>query len=148
MGARDSLRLDAGLCLYGHDIDESTTPIAAGLTWSIAKTRRQGDKQGGFLGADVVLSEITKGCPRRRIGFVSQGKAPVREGAIIVTAEGSEVGTVTSGGFSPSVARPVMMAYVDSDIVASKTPCFASLRGKSQPLSYQKLPFVEHKYYK
>jgi len=118
LGARDSLRLEAGLCLYGHDIDTETTPVEANLIWAIGKARRADERPGGFPGADRILEQIAqKSAARKRVGLIGQGKAPVREGALLYTV-GSEtpVGTVTSGNFAPSVEAPVAMAYVDREL--------------------------------
>ena len=110
LGARDSLRLEAGLCLYGHDIDQTTNPVEAGLLWSISKRRRE---QGGFFGYEHVKRAIEQGPTRRRVGFLLEGKAPAREGADIATLEGKLIGRLTSGGFAPSLGRPIAMGYVE-----------------------------------
>ncbi|MGB5324011.1 MAG: glycine cleavage T C-terminal barrel domain-containing protein, partial [Pseudomonadales bacterium] len=145
LGARDSLRLEAGLCLYGHDLDESTTPIEAGLGWSIDKSRRSGgDRAGGFPGADIILAQMESGAPSRRIGFIGEGRAPVREGALLVDAAGNTVGTVSSGGFSPSLERPIGMAYVNADALAQVSA--AIVRGKQREISRCDMPFVAHRY--
>ena len=148
LGARDSLRLEAGLCLYGHDLDTETTPVQAGLTWSIAKSRRTGgDKQAGFPGADIILSEMAAGCSRKRVGFMVDGKAPVREGAELVDAGERVVGRVCSGGFAPSLGKPIVMAYVDADFLAdADRDCFAIVRGKKIAINRCTMPFVTHKY--
>src|SRR5262249_46982297 len=109
LGARDSLRLEAGLCLYGHDLDESTSPVEAALEWSIAPRRRAG---GGFPGAERISGELASGPARRRVGIRPEGRAPAREGTAVLAADGAPIGTVTSGGFGPSVAGPVAMGYV------------------------------------
>ena len=116
LGARDSLRLEAGLCLYGHDIDAATTPIEGALTWAIQKVRRAGgDRAGGFPGADIILGQLASGAPRKRVGLLPEGRAPMREGVEIFDAAegGSNVGQVTSGGFGPTVGGPVAMGYVE-----------------------------------
>ncbi|TPE47252.1 glycine cleavage system aminomethyltransferase GcvT [Maribrevibacterium harenarium] len=147
LGARDSLRLEAGLCLYGHDLDETTSPVEGSLTWAIQKVRRQGgEREGGFVGADVILGQFAEGVSRKRVGFVVDGKAPVREGVEIVTADGEVVGNVTSGGFAPSLERPIVMGYVQSAYL--DTALFASLRGKLIPLESAKLPFVPARFYR
>jgi aminomethyltransferase len=145
LGARDSLRLEAGLCLYGHDIDETTTPVQAGLVWAIQKPRRQGgDRAGGFAGADVVLAQIAAGADRKRVGLVPEGRAPMREGVVLfATAEGGDpVGTITSGGFGPTVGGPVAMGYLPTVLATAGTTVFGELRGKRLPLTVTKLPFV------
>ena len=110
LGARDSLRLEAGLCLYGHDIDRTTDPVEAGLLWSISKRRRA---EGGFFGYEPVKLAIDQGPARRRVGFLLEGKAPAREGAEIATLDGEIIGRLTSGGFAPSLGRPIAMGYVE-----------------------------------
>ena len=129
LGARDSLRLEMGLCLYGHDINTETTPIEAGLIWSISKSRRAGgEKQAGFLGADTILQQIADGASRKRVGLQISGRAPLREGVELVNADGDVIGQITSGGFGPSLGGPVAMAYVDTDYAAIGTEFFALLR--------------------
>lgn len=145
LGARDSLRLEAGLCLYGHDIDTATSPVEAGLVWAIQKARRAGgDRAGGFPGADRILAEMASGATRRRVGLKPDGRAPMREGVeIFAGPEGGEpVGRITSGGFGPTVGGPVAMGYVPADMTAPGTALFGELRGKRQPLSVAALPFV------
>ncbi|KAI8812708.1 hypothetical protein BJ742DRAFT_752401 [Cladochytrium replicatum] len=144
LGARDSLRLEAGLCLYGHDLDETVTPIEAGLTWTIGQRRR---KEGGFLGADKILPQIKGGVARRRIGLFVDG-APAREGAEIVSAEGTTVGTVTSGCPSPSLGRNIAMGYVQNGLHKSGTELQVKVRGKLQKAVVTKMPFVEARYYR
>ena len=147
LGARDSLRLEAGLCLYGHDLDEHTTPVAANLVWGIQKARRAGgDREGGFPGADVILAEIAQGAKRRRVGLLPEGKAPVREGVELVTAAGQVIGTVTSGGFGPSLGAPLAMGYLDNNYCDFETQVFALVRGKQLPCRVCKMPFVEQTY--
>ncbi len=147
LGARDSLRLEAGLCLYGHDIDRGTTPIEAGLLWSISKSRRpDGDKAGGFLGADAIFEQLQEGAPRKRVGLKVLGRAPVREGAELVNSDGEVIGTVTSGGFGPTYGGPVAMGYVARDYADAGTEIGALLRGKTVPLEIVKLPFVSQNY--
>ncbi|GHG93543.1 glycine cleavage system aminomethyltransferase GcvT [Pseudodonghicola xiamenensis] len=145
LGARDSLRLEAGLCLYGHDIDQGTLPGEAGLGWAIQKVRRSGGaRQGGFPGADAVLAQLADGPARKRVGLRPEGRAPMREGVeIFAEAEGgAPVGRVTSGGFGPSVGAPVAMGYVPADLAAAGTPLFGEVRGKRLPLTVAPLPFV------
>ncbi len=147
LGARDSLRLEAGLCLYGHDMDAATTPIEASLGWSISPSRRQqGAKAGGFPGSDHILGQMQHGVERKRVGLRVEGRAPVREGASIHDASGANVGTVTSGGFAPSLDAPVAMGYVDTTLAKPDTRLTAMVRGKPRPLVVTKLPFVEQRY--
>lgn len=147
LGARDSLRLEAGLCLYGHDLNERTTLIQANLRWAIGPARRPGgDRAGGYHGADVVAAEMNAGAGRLRVGLQPEGRAPVREGAPITNADGGALGTVTSGGFGPSAGRPVAMGYVRADMAAEGTELFAEVRGKQLPMRVQRLPFVAHQY--
>ena len=147
LGARDSLRLEAGLCLYGHDMDAATTPIEASLGWSISPSRRQqGAKAGGFPGSDHILGQMQHGAGRKRVGLRVEGRAPVREGAPIHDASGVNVGKVTSGGFAPSLDAPVAMGYVDTALAKPDTRLTAMVRGKPRPLMVTKLPFVEQRY--
>jgi len=143
LGARDSLRLEAGLCLYGHDIDETTSPIEAGLTWSIAKRRRE---EGGFPGHARIKNELTTGLKRVRVGIQPEGRMPAREGTVIQTAAGREVGKVTSGGFGPTVNGPVAMGYVDKAHSTAGTPLFLIVRDKAIPATVTKLPFVPNRF--
>ncbi|MCA0305062.1 MAG: glycine cleavage system aminomethyltransferase GcvT [Proteobacteria bacterium] len=148
LGARDSLRLEAGLCLYGHDIDTTTTPVEAGLVWSIGKDRRAGGaRAGGFPGADVVLKQIAEGAPRRRVGLLPDGKAIAREGAEIALA-GRTVGKVTSGGFAPTLGRAIAMGYVERPHAANGTAVDLVVRGKPVPAVISPMPFVKHAYYR
>nr|WP_210387959.1 glycine cleavage system aminomethyltransferase GcvT [Ciceribacter sp. L1K22] len=145
LGARDSLRLEAGLCLYGNDIDTTTSPVEAGLEWAMQKARRRGgEREGGFPGADRVLAELEDGATRRRVGLKPEGKAPVRPPAkLFADAEGlNEVGHVTSGGFGPTVEGPIAMGYVPTALAAPGTQLFAEVRGKYLPLTVTALPFV------
>jgi aminomethyltransferase len=144
LGARDSLRLEAGLCLYGHDIDASTSPVEAGLAWSIGKRRRQ---QGGFPGAPRILDELQRGPDRRRVGLEMDGRIPAREGAQILV-DGAAAGKVTSGGFGPSVGRPIAMGYVDARFATPGTAVVVSVRGKELPARIVPMPFVPHRYYR
>jgi aminomethyltransferase len=143
LGARDSLRLEAGLCLYGHDIDPATSPVEAGLTWSIQKRRRE---EGGFPGADRVRRELAEGPARVRVGLKPEGRAPAREGTSIVTPDGREVGTVTSGGFGPSVNGPVAMGYVAREAAAPGTELHLMVRAKPLPARVVPMPFAPHRY--
>lgn len=144
LGARDSLRLEAGLCLYGHDIDETTTPIEAALVWSISKRRRA---EGGFPGAEIVQQQLADGPPRRRVGIRPDGRAPARE-ATPIKKDGRAIGTVTSGGFGPTVSGPVAMGYVETAYAAADGPVDLQVRGKSLPGRITKLPFVPQRYYR
>jgi aminomethyltransferase len=149
LGARDSLRLEAGLCLYGHDIDTTTTPVEGALEWSIQKSRRHGGtRAGGFPGADAILPQFEQGAPRRRVGLRPEGRAPVREGALLFadTTSSEPIGTVTSGGFGPSVNAPVAMGYLPSSQATSGGLVFAELRGQRLPLRIAPMPFVPNTY--
>jgi aminomethyltransferase len=149
LGARDSLRLEAGLCLYGHDIETTTTPVEGALEWSIQKSRRKGGaRAGGFAGADAILYQLENGAPRRRVGLRPEGRAPVREGATLFASETSseQIGTVTSGGFGPTLNAPVAMGYLPSSLAASGTLVFAELRGQRLPLRVSPMPFVPNTY--
>jgi aminomethyltransferase len=149
LGARDSLRTEAGLCLYGSDIDENTTPIEAALEWAIQKIRRRiGARAGSFPGADLVLQQLNDGPPRRRVGLRPQGRMPVRGGALLFAGHSAAepVGTVTSGGFGPSVGGPVAMGYVPRALSAPGTSLFAEVRGSRVPVEVSDLPFVPHRY--
>jgi len=145
LGARDSLRMEAGLCLYGNDIDEETTPIEAGLTFTVGKRRRE---SGGFLGSEVILDQINNGVTRRRVGFVVEKGAPSRGGESIKTPDGQVVGKVTSGGFGPSVGKPIGMGYCNKPFNKSGTELLVEVRGKSNPIVITKMPLVPTKYYK
>jgi aminomethyltransferase len=149
LGARDSLRLEAGLCLYGHDIDVTTTPVEAALQWSIQKSRRSGGaRAGGFPGAGKILAELEVGAPRARVGLQPEGRAPVREGAPLFIAPDAPTpaGLVSSGGFGPSVAAPVAMGYLPAAHSAVGSLVFAELRGQRLPLRVTPLPFVRNTY--
>jgi aminomethyltransferase len=145
LGARDSLRLEAGLPLYGHDIDRETTPVMAGLNFAINKRRRA---EGGFPGALRILAEIDKGAPQRRVGFDIDGRQPVREGARVLDGEGNEVGRVTSGGFSPSLQRPIAMGYVASHLAEPGTALKLEQRAKLFEARVAPMPFVPHRYHR
>jgi len=143
LGARDSLRLEAGLCLYGHDIDTTTSPVEAALTWSIQKRRRE---EGGFPGAERVQRELREGAARLRVGIRPAGRAPAREGTEIRSADGAPIGKVTSGGFGPSVNGPISMGYVAKDFAAAGTAVQLIVRDKPLPAQVVALPFVPHRY--
>ena len=149
LGARDSLRLEAGLCLYGHDIDTTTTPVEGDLMWSIQKSRRSGGtRAGGFPGADTILAQIDGGPPRKRVGLKPEGRAPVREGAPLYgDADAREpIGRVTSGGFGPSLNAPIAMGYLPTSHAGVGTRVFAEVRDQRLPLLVTALPFVPHSY--
>jgi len=149
LGARDSLRLESGLCLYGHDLDEGTTPVEGALSWAIQKVRRRGgERAGGFPGAEIVLEQLEHGASRLRVGLQPEGRAPIREGAEIFAAEdaAAPIGTVTSGGFGPTLNAPVAMGYVPSALAAEGTRLFAEVRGKKLPMIVAKTPFITQNY--
>jgi len=149
LGARDSLRLEAGLCLYGHDIDTTTTPVEAALTWAIQKVRRPGGaRAGGYPGAAAIERQLAESAARKRVGLVGLERAPVREGSQIVDAAGAAIGRVTSGTIGPSVGQPVAMAYVPAASAAPGTLLDADVRGKRQPMRVAPLPFAPHHYFR
>ncbi|MBU2867088.1 glycine cleavage system aminomethyltransferase GcvT [Pacificibacter marinus] len=144
LGARDSLRLEAGLCLYGHDIDATTSPVEGNIAWAIQGIRRKGGaREGGFPGAARILAELEKGADKLRVGLLPQGRAPMREGTpLFATAESTDqIGAVTSGGFGPSVAGPIAMGYLPIDFAADGVEIFAELRGKRLPVTVAPMPF-------
>lgn len=145
LGARDSLRLEGGLCLYGHDIDTATTPVEADLGWAIQKARRSGGaREGGFPGAARILGQMDSGPARKRVGLRPEGRAPMREGVMLYSSEdgGDPVGQITSGGFGPTVGGPVAMGYVPAELAKEGARVFGDLRGKRLPLTITALPFV------
>lgn len=145
LGARDSLRLEAGLCLYGHDIDRTTTPVEASLVWSLSKERRPGGvRAGNYAGAAKIEAQLAHGVARKRVLLRPQGKQPVREGAAIVDSSGNNVGTITSGGFGPSVGAPIAMGYIATAALSSEL--FALVRDKKIPLALQSGSFVAQRY--
>jgi aminomethyltransferase len=149
LGARDSLRLEAGLCLYGHDIDTTTTPVEGALEWSIQKSRRTGGaRAGGFPGSDPILAQLANGAPRRRVGLRPEGRAPVREGAPLFAdaTSSQQIGAITSGGFGPSLNAPVAMGYLPASHAAPENTVFAELRGQRLPLRTAPTPFVPNTY--
>ena len=147
LGARDSLRLEAGLCLYGHDIDATTTPIEADLAWALSRSRRaNGARSGGYPGAATILRQIEEGVARKRVGLRPQGRMPVREGSELVDAGGSVVGEVTSGGFGPTVGAPVAMGYVEAGLATAGTALQAIVRGQPVPLCVAPTAFVPARY--
>ncbi|HLI12972.1 MAG TPA: glycine cleavage system aminomethyltransferase GcvT [Alphaproteobacteria bacterium] len=145
LGARDSLRLEAGLCLYGHDIDATTTPVEADLVWSIGKRRRQ---EGGFPGADVIRCQLDHGTTRLRVGILPEGRAPAREQTEIIDPSGRRIGTVTSGGFGPTVGGPIAMGYVEVASAKDGAPLALVVRGTPRPAKVAPLPFVPQRYYR
>jgi aminomethyltransferase len=149
LGARDSLRLEAGLCLYGHDLDTETTPAEAVLMWSVPKVRREGgERAGGFPGADAITQQIAQGVARKRVGLRVQGKAPVREGAELIDADGNAIGNVCSGSFGPSIAAPIAMGYVATEHAQLGASVFTELRGRRIELQVEKMPFVPARYFR
>ncbi|CRM78178.1 glycine cleavage system T protein [Pseudomonas sp. FH4] len=149
LGARDSLRLEAGLCLYGHDMNTETTPIEASLLWAISKVRRaDGARAGGFPGADRIFTQQQTGVSRKRVGLLPQERTPVREGAEIVDEHDTVIGTVCSGGFGPSLGGPLAMGYLDMAFTALDSEVSALVRGKKVPLRVSKMPFVPQRYYR
>ena len=149
LGARDSLRLEAGLCLYGHDMNEKTTPIEASLLWAISKARRaDGPRAGGFPGAETVFAQQQSGVARKRVGLLPQERTPVREGAEVVNADGNVIGSICSGGFGPTLGAPLAMGYLDTAYTPLDTDVWAIVRGKRVPMKVSKLPFVAQRYYR
>jgi len=145
LGARDSLRLEAGLPLYGHDLDDRTTPVMAGLTFAINKRRRA---EGGFAGAMRIMAELQNGAPQLRVGFEVEGRQPVREGALVLDGEGNDVGKITSGGFSPSLQRPIAMGHVATGLAEPGTALKLEQRGKLFDARVAAMPFVPHRYHR
>lgn len=149
LGARDSLRLEAGLCLYGHDMDASTTPVEASLGWALSKARRaDGARPGGYLGAEVIMRQLAEDVARKRVGLLVKDRMPVREGAELVDAEGRVIGKVTSGGFGPTVGGPVAMGYVETAHSRIGSALQAIVRGKPVPVEVAKTPFTPQRYYR
>ena len=149
LGARDSLRLEAGLCLYGHELTTETTPVEAGLTWVVSKSRRpEGERAGGYLGADRIDEQLARGTDRLRVGIVPEGKAPVREGTKLIDDKGQLVGTVTTGSYSPTLRRPIAMGYVASSLAVPDMRIYARVRDRLMPLTIVKLPFVSPRFYR
>ena len=143
LGARDSLRLEAGLCLYGHELDETTSPNEAGLLWSIAKRRREA---GGFIGAARVQRELAQGVSRKRVGIKPNGRAPARDGTEIQNMSGLKIGVITSGGFGPTVNGPIAMGYVESTFADVGTAVQLIVRGQAMPAQIIKLPFIPNNF--
>ena len=149
LGARDSLRLEAGLCLYGHELSESIDPVQAGLTWSISRARRSdGERPGGFPGADVIFARMQEGAPLRRVGLAVDGRRPLREGQRVLDAQGREVGEVCSACYGASVGGPIAMAYVEREFGEPGTGLQVDVRGKLQPVTVTRMPFTPQRYYR
>lgn len=149
LGARDSLRLEAGLCLYGHDLDNTTSPVEASLLWAMQKVRRpDGERAGGFPGADVIAAQLGGNVSRKRVGLLVDGRAPVREGVELVDASGQHAGIVTSGSFGPTLGSPMAMAYVDKEFAKLDTELKALVRNREIPVKVSKMPFVPQRYYR
>lgn len=149
LGARDSLRLEAGLCLYGHDMDTGITPVEASLSWALSKARRvNGARPGGYPGAEIIMRQLAEGVTKKRVGLLARDRMPVREGAELVDASGRAVGKVTSGGFGPTVGRPVAMGYVEIAHATLGTSLQAIVRGKPVPIDVAKTPFTPQRYYR
>lgn len=149
LGARDTLRLEAGLCLYGHDIDTTTTPVEAGLNWAIQKVRRaDGARAGGYPGAEIIQAQLSHGPARRRVGLIGQERAPVREGSVLFAADGTAIGTVTSGTLGPSVNQPIAMAYLPVALAVPGTTVWAEVRGRKLPMTVAATPFNPHRYHR
>jgi aminomethyltransferase len=147
LGARDTLRLEAGLCLYGHDINTTTSPVEAGLTWAIQKVRRPGGaRAGGYPGAAAIESHLAGAAPAKRVGLVGLERVPVREGAVIFDAHGHKLGVVTSGTLAPTVNQPIAMAYLPQDHAIAQHEVFAEVRGKRLPMRVTPMPFAPHRY--
>jgi aminomethyltransferase len=147
LGARDSLRLEAGYSLYGHELDENTTPVEANINWVISKERLQED-QPGYPGREIIQEQILNGTKRLRVGILSDGKAPIREGESILNDDEKILGTVTSGGFGPSVEKPVAMAYIDKQYASTGSKLMVKVRNRIQNVQVVTLPFIKHNYYR
>ena len=147
LGARDTLRLEAGLCLFGHDIDPATTPVEAGLGWVIAKKYRDGTVPARFPGAEIICRQLRTGTALIRRGFISQGKIPVREGTEILNPEGRTAGRITSGGFAPSIGRPAAMGYIEKEYAGTGNELQVEIRSRFHGIRVADLPFVKQRYY-
>jgi len=149
LGARDTLRLEAGLCLYGNDLNDHTSPVEAGLNWAIQKVRRPGGaREGGYIGAPVIERHLSGAARRKRVGLIGLERAPVREGTPIVDAQGQPLGTVTSGTLGPSVNQPIAMAYLPLNHTAPHSEVYAEVRGKRLPMRVTPMPFHPHRYFR
>lgn len=145
LGARDSLRLEAGLCLYGHDLDETTTPVEAALTWALGKRRKM---EKNFPGAEIIMNQLFDGAARQRVGIQPLEKAPAREGTEIRSEAGETIGVITSGGFGPTVNAPIAMGYVPPAFAADGTPLLLVVRGQTRPARVAPMPFASHRYFR
>jgi aminomethyltransferase len=149
LGARDTLRLEAGLCLYGHDIDTRTSPVHAGLTWAMQKVRRPGGARAGrYPGADAIAAQLSSGVTHKRVGLVALERIPVREGAKLVDKRGHKLGTVTSGTIAPTIDKPIAMAYLSAEHALAQHEVYAEVRGRQVPMRVTPLPFVPHRYFR
>ena len=149
MGARDSLRLEAGLCLYGNELNETISPVQAGLFWTVSKSRRHGGiNEGGFLGADAIFAEMARTPKRCRVAFIVEHRAPVRRGAKIIDNLGDVIGVVTSGGFSPTLGLPIAMGYVQREYSVPGSGLNAIIRGKPRSIVVTEMPLVPTRYYR
>ena len=149
LGARDSLRLEAGLCLYGHELSPEISPVEASLNWAIARTRRpDGARPGGYPGAEVIGAQLASGVRRRRVGLRVSGRRPVRDGQAVLDGHGDAIGVVTSGGFGATVAGPIAMALVGAEFAQVGTRLAVDVRGKSIEVEVAKLPFVPQRYFR
>lgn len=149
LGARDSLRLEAGLCLYGHDLDDSTSPVEASLLWAMQKVRRPGgERAGGFPGAEAIAEQLAQGVSRKRIGLRIDGRAPVREGTELLDHNGQHAGVATSGSFGPTLGSPLSMGYVATEYAKLDTSLVAMVRGREIPVTVCKMPFVPQRYHR
>ncbi len=149
LGARDSLRLEGGMCLYGHDIDTTTTPAEASIAWAIQSVRRLGgEREGGFIGAQNVLSQLPNKVSRKRVGIKPSGRAPIREGTVLTDADDNEIGVVTSGGFSPCLQQPIAMGYVKTEHSKLGSVIYARVRGKLNEAIVSKTDFVKNNFYR
>jgi aminomethyltransferase len=149
LGARDSLRLEAGLSLYGHELDISHSPVESSLNWALSKVRRLGgEREGNYLGDQVILNQLENGSDTKVVGILPEGKMPVRDGATIQDENGNQVGYVTSGGFGPTLNKPISIARIETKFNQSQSKLFALVRDKIIAVEIIKLPFVEHNYYR
>ncbi len=149
LGARDTLRLEAGLCLYGHDIDTRVTPVHAGLTWAIQKVRRPGgERAGGYPGASAIEGQMATGVPHKRVGLVGLERVPVREGTQLNDTQGRRIGVVTSGTLGPTVGKPIAMAYLAANHALPHHEVYADVRGQKIPMRVQAMPFTPHRYFR
>lgn len=149
LGARDTLRLEAGLCLYGHDIDTRTSPVHAGLSWAIQKVRRPGGERAGhYPGADAIAGQLASGVSSKRVGLVGLERIPVREGAKVVDTRGRKLGVVTSGTIAPTIDKPIAMAYLSAEHASPQHEVYAEVRGQTVPMRVTPMPFVPHRYFR